>query len=46
MDKLGCDILVGEPAKIYNKIVTHPAEQLISTVCNDNKPIIVKYSVI
>ena len=44
IDNLGCDVLVGEPAKIFNKIVTNPS--LKQATCIDlNKNVkVVPYS--
>lgn len=44
VNNLGCDILIGEPAKQANQIVTHPSHKCISAVDVDNNKQILSYS--
>ena len=43
IDDLGCDILIGEPAKQANKIVTHPSHKCISVIDVDGNKKILSY---
>ena len=42
--QLGCDALIGEPAKEKNHIVTHPVSKTITTVDNMSNKVILFYS--
>ena len=43
IQNLGCDVLIGEPAKIYNDIVTHPSHKLATSIDNKKKPVTIPY---
>ena len=43
VDELGCDVLIGEPAKQANAICTHPMLKTISMVDKDALKLLVSY---
>ena len=44
VNNLGCDILIGEPAKAMNSILTHPVSKSITTVDNMSNKVVLSYS--
>ena len=44
IDNLGCDVLIGEPAKAFNNITTHPSLRQATCINSNNIKITVPYA--
>lgn len=43
VNNLGCDVLIGEPAKAMNNILTHPISKTLSTKDISSKEVVLQY---